>query len=246
MTETTMPLLEIAANSLASALVAQEAGAGRIELCASLGEGGLTPTYATIALARDRLRIPVYVLIRPRAGDFLYSDLELETMLGDIEFSAKLGCDGVVIGALDADGNVEMAQCRQMIAAAGKMGVTFHRAFDMTREPKSALEDIIALGCERLLTSGQGATALAGAALIRELVDQAAGRIVVMPGAGIDSTNIAALRAQTGAEEFHASAKRTRASAMRYRPDRLADVQGGEARSDREEIRGMLQALGQQ
>lgn len=239
-----MPLLEIAANSPASAVVAQDAGARRIELCASLGEGGLTPTYATIAVVRDRLRIPLYVLIRPRAGDFLYGDLELETMLGDIETCVRLGCDGVVIGALDADGNVELAQCRQLIAAAGRLGVTFHRAFDMTREPQRALEDIVALGCERILTSGQCATAPEGAALIRTLVEQAARRIVVMPGAGVDADNIAALRTQTGATEFHASAKRALASAMRYRPQRLADLQGGDVRSDGEEIRRMVRALG--
>ena len=236
-------LLEIACNSPASALAAQDAGAGRIELCASLGEGGLTPSYATIALARERLRIPLYVLIRPRSGDFLYSDLELETMIGDIESCARLGCDGVVIGALDADGNVALPECRQLIAAAGRLGVTFHRAFDLTRDPARALEDIVTLGCARVLTSGQCSTAPAGSELIRALVDQAAQRIFVMPGAGIDADNIAALRALTGAVEFHASAKRPIDSGMRYRPQRLFDLQGGEMRSDREEIRRMVQAL---
>lgn len=156
----------------------------------------------------------------------------------------RLGCDGVVIGALDVDGDVDLAQCRQLIAAAGRLGVTFHRAFDMTREPQRALEDIVALGCERILTSGQCATASEGAALIRALIDQAAQRIVVMPGAGVDADNIGALRTQTGATEFHASAKRALASAMRYRPQRLADLQDGDMRSDAEEIRRMLQALG--
>ncbi|MEO6688908.1 MAG: copper homeostasis protein CutC [Dokdonella sp.] len=244
MTDAGVPLLEIAANSLASSMAAQEAGAHRIELCASLGDGGLTPTHATIALARDRLRIPLYVLIRPRAGDFLYSDLELETMLGDVEQCARLGCDGVVIGALDADGDVDMAQCGQLIAAAGHLGVTFHRAFDMTRDPQRALEDIVALGCERILTSGQCPTAPSGAALIRALVDQAARRIVIMPGAGIDASNVSALRVATGATEFHASAKRALASGMRYRPERLGELQDGESRSDPDEILRLLQALG--
>jgi len=238
-----VPLLEIAANSLASALAAQDAGAGRVELCASLGEGGLTPSYATIALARERLRIPLHVLIRPRTGDFLYSDLELETMLGDIEMCVRLGCDGVVIGALDADGDVAMAQCRQLIAAAGRLGVTFHRAFDLARDPLRALEDIVALGCARVLTSGQCATAPEGAELLRALVDQAAQRIVIMPGGGINVDNIAALRAETGATEFHASAKRVLASGMRHRPQQLAELQGGEIRSDREHIRRMLRML---
>lgn len=237
------PLLEIAANSLASAVAAAEAGANRIELCSSLGEGGITPSYATIALARERLRIPLYVLIRPRAGDFRYNEFEIDTMLGDVEQCSRLGCDGVVIGALDADGNIELAQCRQLIAVAGKLGVTFHRAFDVARDPEQALEDIVALGCERILTSGQGATATEGVALIRTLVERSARRIVIMPGAGINAGNIGSLCARTGAAEFHASAKRTLDSGMRYRPERLPNLQGDEIRSDREEIRRMLAAL---
>jgi copper homeostasis protein len=237
------PLLEIAANSLASALSAQDAGAARVELCASLDEGGLTPSYATIALARERLRIPLYVLIRPRAGDFLYGDLELETMLGDIEGCVRLGCDGVVIGALDADGNIALVPCRTLIAAAGHLGVTFHRAFDVARDPHRALEDIISLGCARILTSGQCRIAPEGATLIRALVDRAAQRIVVMAGAGIDANNIAALQASTGATEFHASAKRLFESRMRHRPEQPVDLQGGEIRSDRDEISRMLRAL---
>ncbi|HVV98618.1 MAG TPA: copper homeostasis protein CutC [Rhodanobacteraceae bacterium] len=237
------PLLEIAANSLASALAAQEGGADRIELCASLGEGGLTPSYATIALVRERLAIPVYVLIRPRAGDFLYHDFEIETMCHDIEACARLGCDGVVIGALDADGNVAIDKCRTLIAATGSLGVTFHRAFDLTRDANAALEDIIVLGCKRVLTSGQASSASEGVAAIRTLIAQANGRIAIMPGAGINSANIAAIRGATGADEFHASAKRTRTSAMHWRPNRLIDMQGGELRSDCDEIWQMRAAL---
>lgn len=237
------PLLEIAANSVASALAAQEAGAARVELCASLGEGGLTPSYATIALARERLRIPLYVLIRPRAGDFLYDELELETMRRDVEACARLGCDGVVIGALDADGGVATEPCRSLVAAAGALGVTFHRAFDLARDPFAALEAIVALGCERLLTSGGGATAIEGAARIGELVAAAAQRIVVMPGAGIDADNVAALKQRTGAREFHASAKRAMPSRMRHRPAQLPEMQTGESRSDVEQIRRLLRAL---
>jgi copper homeostasis protein len=243
MADATKPLLEIAANSLASALVAQDAGAHRIELCASLGEGGLTPSYATIAHARDRLRIPIHVLIRPRAGDFLYDELEIETMIGDIEQCVRLGCEGVVIGALEADGNVDQAQCRSLIAAAGPLGVTFHRAFDITRDPRRALEDIVGLGSERILTSGQQPTANGGAAMIRALIEQAGTRIVVMPGAGIDSTNVGALRAKTGATEFHASAKRALASGMRHGNAALAHMQTGDIRSDRAEIGRLLAAL---
>ena len=236
-------ILEIAANSVASALAAQEGGAGRVELFTALELGGLTPSHAQIALARERLRIPLYVLIRPRAGDFLYSDLERETMQRDIETCAALGCDGVVLGVLDAEGRVDTARCRALIAAAGKLGVTFHRAFDLTRDPLTALNDLIELGCERVLTSGAQASALEGAELIRQLVERSAGRIVVMPGAGVDAGNIGQLREMTGASEFHASAKRQHPSGMRWQPALLKDMQGGEWRSDVELVRGMVAAL---
>ena len=236
-------ILEIAANSVASALAAQQGGANRVELCTALELGGLTPSHAQIALAREHLRIPLYVLIRPRAGDFLYSELECETMRRDIETCVALGCDGVVLGVLDAEGQVDSARCRPLIAAAGKLGVTFHRAFDLSRDPAQALEDIVALGCERILTSGAQASAPDGAALIRELVAQAAGRIAVMPGAGITAQNIAALAAATGAVEFHASAKQQHPSAMRHQRPCLSDMEGGEVRSDVEQVRALATAL---
>lgn len=236
-------ILEIAANSVASALAAQEGGAGRVELCTALELGGLTPSHAQIALARERLRIPLYVLIRPRAGDFLYGELECETMLRDIETCASLGCDGVVLGVLDAEGRVDTARCRPLIAAAGKLGVTFHRAFDLSRDPAQALEDIVTLGCECILTSGMQGSAADGSALIRELVEQAGDRIVVMPGAGITARNIAALAAATGAHEFHASAKHQLPSGMRHRRPLLSDMEGGELCSDIEQVRALVTAL---
>ena len=236
-------ILEIAANSVASALAVQQGGANRVELCTALELGGLTPSHAQIALARDHLRIPLYVLIRPRAGDFLYSDLECETMQRDIEACVALGCDGVVLGVLDADGAVDSVRCRPLIAAAGTLGVTFHRAFDLSRDPAQALEDIIALGCERVLTSGTQASAVDGAGLIRRLVELSAGRIAVMPGAGVNAENIANLLQDTGASEFHASAKRQHRSGMQWQPSSLADMQGGELRSDVDQIRAMVTAL---
>jgi copper homeostasis protein len=237
-----VPLLEVAAGSLDSALAAQAGGAGRVELCTGLELGGLTPSPALISIARDRLRIPLYVLIRPRAGDFVYSDSECEVMLGDIEHCVRAGCDGVVLGVLDAQGDLDRARCQALIDAAGPLGVTLHRAFDLTRDPAAALEAAIALGCERLLTSGTQARAIDGAATIRALLAQAAGRIGVMPGAGVDSGNIAALAAATGAREFHASAKRVRPSGMRY-PARLADMAAGEWRTDVAEVCAMVDAL---
>lgn len=235
------PALEIAANSLASALAAQEGGADRIELCAALELGGLTPSYAQVALARERVRIPIYVLIRPRTGDFVYCDSEYETMRRDIEICATLGCDGVVIGALDESGAIDTVRCRALIAAAGKLGVTFHRAFDMSADPRRALEDIIALGCERVLTSGAQADALAGAGLIKTLVAQAAGRIAVMAGAGVNAGNVSALRALTGAREFHASAKLELPSRMRG-GNTLPGMTAGELRSDAEHVRALVRA----
>lgn len=236
-------ILEIAANSVASALAAQEGGAGRVELCTALELGGLTPSRAQIALAREHLHIPLYVLIRPRAGDFLYSELECETMRRDIEVCVALGCDGVVLGVLDADGGVDVARCRTLIAAADGIGVTFHRAFDLTRDPRSSLDDLIQLGCERVLTSGAQASAWEGAELIRQCVELSAGRIVVMPGAGVDAGNIGKLKEITGASEFHASAKRQHPSGMRWQPELLKDMQGGELRSDVEQIQGIVAAL---
>lgn len=236
-----IPVLEIAANSVASALAAQHGGASRVELCGALELGGLTPSHATIAMAREQLRVPLYVLVRPRAGDFLYNGFEHEVMLRDVGYCASLGCDGVVIGMLDADGNVDTARCKELIAFARGMGVTFHRAFDCARDPHAALEDIITLGCERVLTSGQQASALQGAPLIRQLIRQARGRISVMPGAGVTSGNIAQVAAATGAREFHASAKRRLPGGMRH--PSLREMAETELRSDDGEIRAMLRVL---
>jgi copper homeostasis protein len=199
--------LEIAANSLESALAAQAGGADRIELCENLGEGGATPSYGTLAVARDRLRIPLYVLIRPRGGDFVYSPAEWEVMQRDVELCVRLGCDGVVVGALDAQGSVDVAGCAALVQAAGPLGVTFHRAFDCVAAPVTALEAVIGLGCERLLTSGRADSAPAGASVIAGLVDQSGGRIAVMAGAGVTPDTLQMLARHAGVAEFHASAK---------------------------------------
>ena len=237
------PLLEVAANSLASALAAQAGGADRVELCAGLELGGLTPSPGLLAQVREALRIPLYVLIRPRGGDFVYSDEETETMRRDIEACVALGCDGVVLGALDADGDVDLPRCRVLVAAAGSLGITFHRAIDVSRDPLQTLEAAIALGCERVLSSGARPGAPQGAELLRDMVRQAGERIVVMPGAGIDAGNIAALRTATGAREFHASAKRALPSAMRHPADAALGMSAGETRTDADEVRRLVAAL---
>ena len=236
-------LLEIAANSLTSALAAQEGGAARIELFAALEVGGLTPSAAQIALVREHLSIPVHVLVRPRAGDFAYSADEHRTMLADIAHCAAAGCDGVVFGVLTTDGNVDVPRCRELLDAAVTLDTTFHRAIDVCRDPASALEAIIALGFRRVLTSGGAGSAVAGTALLHRLVEQAGDRIVVMPGAGITAGNIAALATATGAREFHASAKRSLPSRMRHVATDALGMGDGETRSDVDDVRRMVAAL---
>jgi copper homeostasis protein len=201
--------LEICAASLASALAAQAGGAHRIELCQNLEQGGITPSYGLIRQVRARVSLPVFVLIRPRPGGFVYSAGELAIMKDDIAACRALGCAGVVLGALDAAGRVNLAACRELIEAAGTMKITFHRAFDACSDQTQALEDVIALGCQRVLTSGGQPTAEAGQAQLAALVAQAAGRIGIMPGAGISAANVRALAAATGARDLHASAKYT-------------------------------------
>ena len=199
--------LEICANSLTSALAAQNGGAYRVELCDNLKEGGTTPSFAQIALARKYLTIKLYPIIRPRGGDFLYSDLEIEIMKTDIEQCRDLGCDGVVFGILKKDGQVDKERCRELKQAAGNLGTTFHRAFDRCRDPFQALEEIIEMGFERILTSGLEISAIKGASLISKLIKQANNRIIIMPGAGIRPDNLKQLMQLTGASEYHTSAK---------------------------------------
>jgi copper homeostasis protein len=208
--------LEICAFNLPSALIAQQAGADRIELCASPHEGGTTPCAGMIRTAREHLRIALYPIIRPRGGDFLYSDEEFQVMLRDIHYCKQLGCNGVVIGMLMTDGTVDRARCARAVEMAWPLGVTFHRAFDWVANPFEALETIIGIGCERILTSGQKPTAEEGAGLIDQLVQEADDRIVIMPGSGVRSVNIVDLAEKTGASEFHTSARLVQASGMGF------------------------------
>jgi len=235
--------LEIAAGTLSCALAAQQGGANRVELCQALELGGLTPSYATLALARERLDIALYVLIRPRAGDFCYDEAETETMLRDIEQCVRLGCDGVVIGALDTNGRVDAPLCRTLIAAADPLGVTFHRAFDAARDQMQALETIIELGCERILTSGAAAGAPQAADTLAALVEQAAGRISIMPGAGITPDNLATLVQTIGAREYHASAKTERVSDMRFHNPALTGLAANWLTTDVNTVRALRTVL---
>ena len=212
-----MNKLEICANSVASCVEAQKGGAYRVELCAAIPEGGTTPSYGEIAVARELLDINLHILIRPRAGDFLYSKTEHKIMLKDISSARKLGADGVVIGCLTPEGDVDMLRNKELIDAAQGMSVTFHRAFDMCRNPLENLEKIIALGCDRILTSGQQPKAEQGTDLIRQLIEKANKRIIIMPGSGINENNIAHIARETGATEFHLSARNPVPSGMQYR-----------------------------
>jgi copper homeostasis protein len=215
--------LEVCANSVASALAAQEGGAYRVELCDNLENGGTTPSFGQILQARKLLNIKLYVLIRPRSGDFLYSDLEYEIMAADVRGCIEAGCDGIVIGILKADGSVDKKRCKELVnmARSKGLGVTFHRAFDMTNDLNKALEDIIELGCERVLTSGGRTTAMEGASHIAHLVEQAAGRITIMPGSGIDEHNVTDLVHFTGVHEIHSSARKSVHSTMRFINDHI-------------------------
>ena len=217
-----MVRLEICANAVTSALAAQEGGAYRVELCDNLKEGGTTPSFAQIALARKYLNIKLYPIIRPRGGDFLYSDLEIEIMKSDIKQCRKLHCDGVVFGVLTGDGQVDKNRCQELKQAAANLGTTFHRAFDRCKDPFQALEDVIELGFERILTSGFENVAIKGALLISKLIEQAAGRIIIMPGAGIRPDNLKELISLTGATEYHTTAKSVVTSNMIFKEIRTA------------------------
>ena len=184
---------------------AQEAGARRIELCEKLAVGGVTPSVELLKAAISVAKVPVNVLVRPRGGDFVFSAAEADTMLRDIELCREAGAAAVVIGALDSRGDVDMPLMRRLCDAASGMSVTFHRAFDVCADPLAAFEDVLALGCDRLLTSGHESDAFKGRFFIAELVERAAGRIIVMPGCGVRRSNIARIAADTGAVEFHAS-----------------------------------------
>lgn len=208
--------VEVCAYSLQSCLTAQAAGAQRIELCGGQAEGGTTPSAGLIQLARQHLTIPLYVMVRPRGGDFLYTDTEFSVMAADIETAKTIGADGIVLGLLRADGTVDEDRTCQLVKLAYPLPVTFHRAFDMTRSPTEALEAVIRTGAIRILTSGQQPTAEAGLPVLRELVQQAAGRIEIMAGAGVNSSNVGSLT-EAGVDALHLSGSIRRESLMVYR-----------------------------
>ena len=208
---------EVCANSVESCVAAQQGGADRVEMCAGIPEGGTTPSYGEIKTARRVLTSTrLHVIIRPRGGDFLYSPLELERMEEDIRVARELGADGVVFGCLRRDGSIDTEANRRLMDCARGMSVTFHRAFDRCRDPRKGLEELIETGFGRVLTSGQKPTALEGCGLIKELHTQAAGRIIILAGSGVNERNIREIHDKTGVTEFHFSAREPQRSAMEY------------------------------
>jgi len=214
-------LLEICIDSVESALAAQEGGADRVELCSALFEGGLTPSAGLLEVVRERLKIGVAAMIRPRGGDFCYSADEFAVMERDLVFAKEVGADVIVLGLLNPDGTVDRERTRKLIDLARPLQVTFHRAFDMARDPYEALDAVLELGVERLLTSGQEKSAVEGMELIAELVRRAGDRLVVMPGGGITERNLKKVLSFTGAREIHGSASGTRESRMTFRNTRV-------------------------
>jgi copper homeostasis protein len=215
--------VEVCAGSVQSVIEAEKGGASRVELCDNLFEGGTTPSAATIEIACKSVKIPVYVMIRPRGGDFLYSDIEFEIMKRDISFAKKYGAAGIVIGLLLPDGAVDEQRTKELVVIAKKldMGVTFHRAFDMSSHPLEALETVIMTGGDRILTSGGENKAIDGKKSIKELVTAANGRISIMAGSGVNPENVRDLIEYTGIKEVHISGKHRVTGGMIYRNPKI-------------------------
>ena len=238
---------EICSGSLQSALNAQEAGAHRVELCSALSLGGITPSYGFIEMARKRLKIDVNVLIRPRQGDFLYDSDEIAVMIRDIIACAQMGVNGVVIGALDPYGNVDVDACRAMVAVAKHhgMSVTFHRAIDRACNIMAALEDIISLGADRVLSSGGKRTSYEGLETLAKMNEVAAGRIIIMPGGGVNAGNIKEILTVSGAGEIHFSGSDTIQSDMVYREgvSFTPEILGGDFTRSESSVEKIMQTI---
>lgn len=209
--------LEIAVFSVQSALDAIQAGADRIELCENPNEGGTTPSYGSLVAMSKKQTVPVFPIIRPRGGDFLYNDIEFQIMKQDVLIAKELGFKGVVIGLLNSNGTIDTLRTAELVSLAHPMQVTFHRAFDRCADPIQGLEQIIASGCHRILTSGQVPNVGNAIPLIKQLVDKANGRIIIMPGSGVRANNINEIILQTGVVEIHSSARKNDPSKMIFK-----------------------------
>ncbi|HEY5970182.1 MAG TPA: copper homeostasis protein CutC [Chitinophagaceae bacterium] len=238
-------LIEIATSDFLTTKSAVEGGADRIELCANLAEGGTTPSYAHIKKCREAFDIALFPIIRPRGGDFLYTKDEFEIMKNDIKLCKELGCEGIVIGLLNMDGTIDMTRTSELIELAYPLEVTFHRAFDRCKDPFAALEELIEIGCQRILTSGQKPTVSEGVDLIAELNKKADDRIIILPGSGVRKDNIKMLAEKTGCIEFHSSLRGKAKSSMQFIHPAFAD--SAESYSNNEispyEVRALKNAL---
>ena len=214
-------LLEIAVFNIESAIAAERAGADRLELCENAAEGGTTPSLGTLKAVRKHVKIPVFPIIRSRGGDFLYTHAEFEAMKHDVVICKELGYEGVVIGLLTSDGNIDIVRTKELVQLAYPMEVTFHRAFDRAADPFKALEDIIDSGCQRILTSGQVPDANEGRQLIGSLVEKADDRIIIMPGSGVRAASLKTLMQDTHCKEVHSSARKLKDSNMNVRKESM-------------------------
>jgi len=235
--------LEIAVFSVEAAVTALKAGVHRIEFCENPQEGGTTPSYGSLKTLRSFTTQPVFPIIRPRGGDFFYSRSEFEVMKTDLLIIKELGYLGAVIGLLNVDGSIDTKRTKELVDIAGPtMQISFHRAFDRCKDPFKALEDIIASGCKRILTSGQVPNAADALPLLSKLVEDAGDRIIIMPGSGVRSNNIKEIRQATGAKEIHSSARKMQASQMHYTKDSMNENLQATG-VDAEEIKKMLAEL---
>ncbi len=236
--------LEVIAFNIASCITAEKAGAHRIELCDNPGEGGTTPSAGMIKRALELTSLLLYPIIRPRGGDFFYSDDEFKIMMNDVELCKAIGTDGIVAGILKPDGSVDTERTKRIVDAAYPLGVTFHRAFDRVNDPVKALEDVIACGCERILTSGLRPGVTEGSDILTSLVEQADDRIIIMPGSGLRAGNLKEIAEKTGAREFHSSARISISSSMQHINEFMNEqlVQTG---LDEQEVRNMRAIIDQ-
>ena len=238
-------LIEIATSDFCTTKSAVEGGADRIELCANLAEGGTTPSYGTIRQCRDAFSVSLYPIIRPRGGDFLYTKSEYEIMLQEVMLCKQLGCDGIVVGLLNRDGTIDRERTASIIDVAYPLGVTFHRAFDRCADPFSAMEQLIEIGCERILTSGQHPSVVDGVDMVTELNEKAANRIIIMPGSGVRKENIKMLADKTGCVEFHSSLRGKKNSDMNFIHPAFKDSPESYSNNaiDVEEVKALRNAL---
>jgi copper homeostasis protein len=235
-------ILEVCAFNIQSCLIAEKAGAARVELCDNPVEGGTTPSYGAIKQVRDKISILLYPIIRPRSGNYLYNEDEYEIIKKDIQICRELGCNGISVGTQNINATINVEMLKRIVEWAGPMGVTCNRAFDGTPDPFRALEDIIEAGCERILTSGQKTAAPDAGELLGRLVKQAAGRIIIMPGAGVKSANIKRLAEETNATEFHSSARIAADNPLTYINSLVSDY-GHVYIADENEVRAMVNNL---